>query len=232
MYATAGRAAPALLDAISKEAQRRLDEFNMQNLANMAWAYAAANHPADSSQLFDQRFARRCGHLVAEFTIENMRQLHQWRLWHTGERGRSERLPCAALLERCGTAFTREEGRPSQTQLQVGAALVSLGLRPEEEVRLAEGYSIDLVVKWRGKRVGVEVDGPSHFVGREPTGAMLLKRRQLRHLGWRLVSGLYWKWDQAAGLGRRGEYLSSLLGALGPGEPPAARLEWSPGGAD
>jgi beta-xylosidase len=40
------------------------------------------------------------------------------------------------------------------------------------------------------------MDGPSHFVGRKPNGATLLKRRQLRHLGWRLVSFRYWDWQE------------------------------------
>ncbi len=74
---------------------------------------------------------------------------------------------------------------------QLGAALVSLGLRPEEEVKLAEGCSLDLVVEWRGERIGVEVDGPLHLVGREPTDATLMKRQHLRYLGWRLVSVPY-----------------------------------------
>ena len=57
-----------------------------------------------------------------------------------------------------------------------------------------------------GTQVAVEVDGPSHFVGRsqQPTGATLLKQRQLRHFGWRLASVPYWGWDhhqrQQAGL--------------------------------
>ena len=48
----------------------------------------------------------------------------------------------------------------------------------------------------RGRReVGVEVDGPSQFAGRTPTGATALKRRQLRAAGWALVSVPYWEWD-------------------------------------
>ncbi len=69
--------------------------------------------------------------------------------------------------------------------------LAFLGLRPEEEVVLHEGYSLDFVVEWRGERIRVEVDGPSHFQSREPNSATLLKRRQLRHLGLRLVSVTY-----------------------------------------
>ena len=98
----------------------------------------------------------------------------------------------------------------------MGAALTSLGLRPEEEVSLAEGYSLDFAVDWRGERIGVEVDGPPDLVGREPTVKTLLKRRQLRNTGWRLVPVPYCEWDQAAGSGLGGEYLSSLLSALGP----------------
>ena len=78
-------------------------------------------------------------------------------------------------------------------QRQVGVVLASLGLRPEEVV-LHEGYSLDLVVEWRGERIGVEVDGPWHFVGREPNDATLLKRRQLHHVGWRLVPVPHWEW--------------------------------------
>ncbi len=74
------------------------------------------------------------------------------------------------------------------------------------------GYSLDLVVEWRDERLGVEVDGPSHFVGREPNGTTLLKRRQLRHLGWRLVSATHWKWEWLQTPAHRSEYLASSLG--------------------
>ena len=50
-----------------------------------------------------------------------------------------------------------------------------------------------------GKRIAVEVDGPSHFIGRsqQPSGATLLKHRQLRLFGWRLESVPYWEWDRS-----------------------------------
>ena len=169
---------------------------------------AAANRPTDGSGLFGQRFARRCEELTAELSNEGMTQLQQWRLWHAGERGCSDGMPDDALLERCPTALGSEERQPSGLQRQVGAALTSLGLRPAEEVVLHEGSSLDFVVEWVGNRLGVEVDGLSHFVGRKPNSATLLKRRQLRHLGWRLVSVPYWEWDAAQ---NRSDYLSSAL---------------------
>ena len=60
--------------------------------------------------------------------------------------------------------------------------------------------------------VAIEVDGPSHFCGRAPTGATALKRRQLRAAGWALLPVPYWEWDA---LGRnkaaKAEYLRAAL---------------------
>ena len=85
-----------------------------------------------------------------------------------------------------------------------------------------EGYSLDLVIDWHGERLAIEVDGPSHFSGREPTGATLLKRRQLKHLGWRLVSVPYWErderthQDQSMAHRQRAAYVSTLLSPEAP----------------
>ncbi len=54
------------------------------------------------------------------------------------------------------------------------------------------------------------MDGSFHFLGREPNGATLLKRRQLRHLGWRLASVPYWELDAAQ---HHSDYLSAALDA-------------------
>ena len=54
-----------------------------------------------------------------------------------------------------------------------------------------EGYSIDVLVLWKGECVAVEVDGPSHYLkggsGRSSAGATLLKHMQLHALGWHVV---------------------------------------------
>ncbi len=171
MYATAGHPALALLDAIAAEAAPRLGEFTKQALANTEWAFVAANRPTDGSELFGQRFARRCEDVEGDLKLEALCQLHQWALWHSGERGCSTDPPSDDLLELCLAVFGSKEGRPSQMQRHVGVALASLGLRPEEEARLAEGYSLEFVVERRRERMRVEVDGPSHFVGRELMGA-------------------------------------------------------------
>ena len=51
------------------------------------------------------------------------------------------------------------------------------------------------MIFYGGREVAVEVDGPSHFFGRTPTGATALKRRQLRAAGWALLPVPYWEWN-------------------------------------
>ena len=46
------------------------------------------------------------------------------------------------------------------------ARLRVLGLRPKEEELTKIGYSLDAIVEVNGKQLGVEVDGPSHFIGK------------------------------------------------------------------
>jgi len=216
-FATAGHAAPALFDAIGRVAAGRVRELNPQALANTAWAFAVLDHLPSESPLFDQRFAHHCDALAHEFSSNNLCQLHQWRLWYASERACSDALPGAAVLARCDSAFRAAEAQPSRLQRDVAKALASLGAAVQEEKVLNEGYSLDLVVDWRGERLAVEVDGPSHFVGRVPTGATLFKRRQLRHFGWRLVSVPYWEWielnhsDKSKERDQRAACLSSLL---------------------
>jgi len=217
-FATAGHAAPALFDAIGMEAAGRVRQLKPQALANMAWAFAVLDHLPSESSLFDQRFAHHCDALADEFSLEALCQLHQWHLWYASERACSDALSGAALLARCDAAFRATEAQPSRLQRDVAKGLASLGSAVQEEKVLEEGYSLDLVVECGGEElIAVEVDGPSHFVGRVPTGATLLKRRQLRHFGWRLVSVPYWEWDELAHRDQtkereqRAAYLSSLL---------------------
>jgi len=194
-FATAGLATPALLDVIAAEAAGRVREFKPQDIANTAWAFAAADYLPIESSLFDQRFARRCEALAHEFNDYELRQLHQWRLWYACERGCSDGLPGATLLARCAAVFRVSEAQPSHMQRQVANAVVSLGASVQEEVVLEEGYSLDMVVSFGGgQRFAVGVDGPSHFWERVPTSATLLKRRQLKHFGWKLIWVPHWQW--------------------------------------
>tara|TARA_B100000513_G_scaffold193709_1_gene121435 strand:+ start:526 stop:3900 length:3375 start_codon:yes stop_codon:yes gene_type:complete len=91
-----------------------------------------------------------------------------------------------------------------------------------EDRCLETGYTIDAVIERGAERVAVEIHGPWHFLGRsaqqlrvnrpssdavavgwasaadeqhEMGGAMLIKQRQLRHFGWKLLNVPYWEWN-------------------------------------
>ena len=75
------------------------------------------------------------------------------------------------------------------------------------------GYRLDALVDVNGKKIGVEVDGPTHFLARNPTGSTILKHRQITNLdNIPVVSVQYWDWNK---LGKDSEkkqqYLHSLL---------------------
>ena len=197
-FAKAGISALGLFEAISAEALRRgLDCFNEQGLSNLAWAFAVTN-PSFEELFGTMSFTTRCAQLQASFSLETLCQLHQWSLWREERGALWPELP-ASLRQACRNAFVEEEGRPSKLQSALAKEIRSqCGVaRVDEEHRCERsGYSIDTLVTLNdGKKVAVEVDGPSHFVGRshQPTGATLLKHRQLRHFGWRLKSVPYWE---------------------------------------
>ena len=96
-------------------------------------------------------------------------------------------------------------------QRDVVASLLALELAPQEEVRTPQGYSLDAVVVHGGREVAIEVDGPSHFCGRTPTGATVLKRRQLRAAGWALLPVPYWEWNALSSKGAKEEYLQAAF---------------------
>jgi hypothetical protein len=106
-----------------------------------------------------------------------------------------------ALLERCLAAFKTAETAPSRLQRQVAESVERLPdagrYEVRQEVYTSAGYSLDIVVVFRGIEVAIEVDGPSHFLGysEQPTGGTLLKRRQLSHLGWKVLPVPYWEYE-------------------------------------
>jgi len=72
-------------------------------------------------------------------------------------------------------------------QRQAETTVCALGLPFRAEVTTE--ISIHIVVEWQGVETGIEVDGPSHFLWRDPNGPTLLKNCQLCNLeGWKLRS--------------------------------------------
>ena len=77
------------------------------------------------------------------------------------------------------------------------------------------GYRIDALVEVNGNQVGIEVDGPSHFISssKSPTGSTILKRRQVPSVdGMKLVFVPYWEWKNLRNdKKKKQEYLRKLL---------------------
>jgi RAP domain/FAST kinase-like protein, subdomain 1/FAST kinase-like protein, subdomain 2 len=198
--ATMHHEAPSLLDAIARAAQVRLSDFNPQALAITAWSFAVFDMESHSFTHLDSRFAQTLlSRDPSSFSVENIGQLHQFQLWCQEQTGASW-FP-DKLSQQCRQVFVSAEAKPSRLQNHVVESLRALEAvsQVEVEVSTKSGYSLDAVVMFRGERIAVEVDGPSHFVGgqsRSANGATVLKHRQLRALeGWNLVTIPYWEWN-------------------------------------
>jgi hypothetical protein len=211
-YATMGIIDKQLFSSFLPIAAQLIDSYSNQGLANIAWAYVVAD--IDVPTLFNDRFIDNCLEEKDGLSLLDLSQLHQWHLWQTKEKSRTG-LP-EALQDRCYKAFITRVPRPSKFQDDVLHQLSSIGLVPKEEELLDSGYRIDALVEVKGKAIGVEVDGPSHFIGRSksPTGSTILKRRQVPSIdGVELVSVPYWEWDKLGNdQAKKQEYLRRLLG--------------------
>jgi hypothetical protein len=173
--------------------------------------YAVANVALPS--LIDSDFISACLSKENEFYGAELRQLHQWQLWQE-ELKSDVRFP-PSLRDKCREAFISALPRSSNFQTDVIFELSSIGLRPEEEFIANTGYRLDALVEVNGTKVGIEVDGPVHFVGRKATGKTILKRRQVVTALDKIsvVSVPHWEWDDVGmnSRGKRQEYLRNLL---------------------
>ena len=211
-FGVAGYAAQELFHAIAVAAEQQLRYFDNQDLTiercGLAWAFAAANHPAP--ELFNSKFvAQLCNATEKQVGVAGLSQLHQWNLFQ--RHNQLQPLMPPELAKACQDAFS-QKGIPSGRQLAVIDTLRRMNLKPKTEyVCPRSGYSLDATVSFGGRNVAVEVDGPSHFWGRTPTGTTLLKRRQLRAAGWSLLSVPLWEWDNFGSFRTRQNYLEAGL---------------------
>ena len=120
------------------------------------------------------------------------------------------------FADRCAEHFATAPQNPSQLQRSVAAVIRELGMECKEEVVLVDagGYSVDVLVE--DPRVAVEVDGPSHYVqdpqGLVPSGSTMLKRQQLKALGYHVVSVPFWEWRGLRSALDKRVYVQQLMG--------------------
>jgi hypothetical protein len=209
-YATMGQMNRHLFLSFAQTVKSIMGKCNNQHIANIGWAYSVAN--VDAPLLFNADFICVCLEKENDFVMENLCQLHQWPLWQ--EELKSDiRLP-QSLREMCQKAFLSRLAKPSRLQDDVISVLASMGLQPEEEVLTKSGYRTDALVEANEKKIGIEVDGPSHSVGRKPTGSTLLKHRQVNTLDEiQVVSVPYWEWNKLGKDGvKKQQYFCLALG--------------------
>jgi len=209
-FATNGLVDRHLFSSFVPAVKDNLDKYNEQELANVAWAYSVAN--VDAPSVFNNDFINACLRKEDEFILENLTQIHQWQLWQDEIKSESS-LP-ESFQKRCYEAFISRVPRPSKLQDDVVSILSSMGLQPQEEVLMKSGYRIDAIVEVNRKQIAIEVDGPSHFVGRDPIGRTILKHRQVAAIdGMKVVSIPYWEWNKLKKDSKKKElYLRHLLG--------------------
>jgi hypothetical protein len=227
-FAKLGLAAPRLFEAAAAAICERWRGaasvkqlgWGEQDLCNTLWAFAQADVHHDELMRACEASLASGGWVLAP---GHLTQIQQWLVWRETERRATPSVPLPPeLAAACRGALATAEVKISRMQRSVACALRRL--RPdvafeEEAVDPASGYSIDiaasdwdrtaqatgtaagyvLVSSRRAARLAVEVDGPHHFAhDGAPTGATLLKRRQLRALGWALVSVSGDEWNRVS----------------------------------
>jgi hypothetical protein len=214
-FAAAGHSDRRLFDAFAPRAAALLHDCNSQALANIAWAYAVADVDADTLFGGSSAFISALAEKTNEFDHQGLGQLHQWNLWRK-ERAATDGVLPPALEKICYEHFTDPIINCSQLQTHVMSELVSLGLSPEEEFLTESGYRLDALLDVNGTQVGVEVDGPSHFVGKNLSGSTLLKRRQVYNIdGIKIASLPYWELNFLKSSDQKQRYLKDKLGMGG-----------------
>ncbi|EOD21501.1 hypothetical protein EMIHUDRAFT_241099 [Emiliania huxleyi CCMP1516] len=195
-----------LWNKLGKQRVERRHEEQLERLALLA----------DCSRVISDSLARD----PSTWSVGNCRQLHQWQLWLSLERGADgqQHLLPASERQRCCDAMVATIARPSGLQRSVAAVLAAVwgpGFE-EEHLEPHTGYSLDLA--FPSSRIAIEVDGPSHFLlpdgrgVRKSNGPTLLKRRLLAAAGWKVISVPFYEWNRFATANERQTYLQGLLG--------------------
>ena len=174
-YATVGIIDLHLFTSFAPAVSSVLGQCNSRNVAIIAWAYAVAN--VNEPLLFNSDFVAALQAKANDFSSDGYSQLHQWQLWQD-ELKSGINLP-PALRKKCRQAFDLRLPQPSRLQDDVIFELSSIGMSLEEEFLISSGYRLDALVEVNGEKVGIEVDGPLHFINREATGRTSLTRRQV-----------------------------------------------------
>ena len=209
---------PALstLQKIVAECEQRVStgKFTAQGLANSFWGWAVlAYNP--SSKLFDA-YAKRFEEMANDDKGDGLSRVDLVQIYQaslafehcvedqgTGElhcdvsespkdskNNAKRQLLKGALLRRAKEVWEQTStGRVTISTLhrEVSETLTLMGIPHEIEMLADDNFSLDIAL--RGRRVAIEVDGPSHFFANKPSeymGADLLREKVLKVKGWKV----------------------------------------------
>ena len=154
----AGQHSSIVFDAFARAIATSLAEggatrYRTTALAQIAWAFAAADRPAP--ELFDDSFGELC-EARDDWTEADLAMLHTWHLWRTQELNLPSLLT-PAFEARCRDALiaqhTPDSGAASAGERRVVAALRPLGIEPRLHLATDAGHVLDVSVTWRGQQV-------------------------------------------------------------------------------
>jgi hypothetical protein len=181
-----------LLDALARRCADLISVFAAQGVANTAWAWVVlARYPPPALlRLYAARLSRMRDE---EFSKIDRVQLFQSHLAlkqfspHDGDLLAGEML---RTCERTWMEVSAGNLTISAIHRDVSETLTRMRIPHEIEFLTSDGlFSVDIAL--RGRKVAIEVDGPSHFFAnkrRERMGADLLRARLMQSKGWTVRS--------------------------------------------
>lgn len=188
MYATLNHnPGPVFLDALAQRCVELMDDFAPQGVANTIWGWALLDYwpSAELVELYRRRLA---GMDIGSLSRIDLVQLFQANLaFETFSK--YEPLLTGELLETARAYWVEtstERVSVSNLQREVSQVLTRMGLPHEMEYMTQDKlFSVDITL--RGRKVAIEVDGPTHFLRNMPTervGSDASRHKLMELKGW------------------------------------------------
>ena len=179
-----------LLETLDAACLRHMDAFLPQGVANTFWGWATLS-AWPSPELADAYRRRLADETLAErFSRIDLVQIYQATLAFDASSSHGEMI--SGKLQRDAQRVWEQtsQGRVTISKLHrdVSETLTRMGVPHEIERLAADGcFSVDIAL--RGRKVAIEVDGPSHFLANimdQRIGADRLRTEYLERKGWKV----------------------------------------------
>ena len=203
-----------ILHEFSEECGHQINSFVSQAVSNSLWAFCVLEHWPEK-WVVD---AYRAKLLEIEKTLIHRidyTQIFQANMTFDRFTSFEPLITTPTMLETAKQAWRALNCKVTISNMhrEVSESLNEMGIPHELEYITDDGlFSLDIALK--GRKLCIEVDGPSHFSRNIPTQRMgpdVLRRRFLEADGWAMVNVLWWEWSEQVKTNRRTAYLAKLL---------------------